>query len=325
MGLTDDLPEPTDLRAFWTDPEYRVAQAERVFARTAYLGEAGPFFQPVAGPGVVPLFLGSRPILDRETYWYEPAFSTLCPPPTLGFDPQNQWWQITRAIIKAGVERGRGRFLTTQPNLVEGLDVLAALRGTEDLLLELVDQPEAVHSVLRQMNDLYFRFFDGLYELIAPATPGGGCSSHYHVWAPGKVSKVQCDLGAMISPRAFAEFVLPYLDEQCRRLDYPLYHVDGPRALVHVDALLEIASLRAIQWMPGAGVEGPGSPRWYDLYRRIRAAGKSVLLLDVPPGEIEPLVRAVGPEGLLITTTAASEDEGLRLLRDARHWIRWPV
>jgi hypothetical protein len=322
IGPTADLPVPASLLGYWTDPDYRVGQAERVFARTAYLGEACPCFQPVAGPGVVPLFLGSQPTLDLQTMWYEPILSDLSSPPALRFDPAGEWWQRTRRLVAEGAERGRGRFLTTQPNLVEGFDVLAALRGQEAFLLDLADYPEAVHAGLKQLTDLYFRGYDALYELIAPATPGGGCASHYQVWGPGRVAKVQCDLGAMISPRTFAEFVLPYLDEQCRQLDYALYHLDGPHAIRHVDMLLGLASLRAIQWMPGAGVEGPESSRWYGLYRRILAAGKSVLLLDVPPDAVEPLVGALGPEGLLITTTASSEETGLRLLDAARHWTR---
>ena len=55
---------------------------------------------------------------------------------------------------------------------------------------------------------------------------------------------------------------------------------------------------------------------------QLARSGKSVLLLDVPPDAVEPLVGALGPEGLLITTTASSEETGLRLLDAARHWTR---
>ena len=73
------------------------------------------------------------------------------------------------------------------------------LRGMAELeVIDVLEHPEQVHAGLRQLADLYFEVFDGLYELIEPATPGGGCSSHYQVWAPGKLAKVQCDLGQAV-------------------------------------------------------------------------------------------------------------------------------
>jgi hypothetical protein len=72
--------------------------------------------------------------------------------------------------------------------------------------------------------------------------------------------------------------------------------------------------LRAIEWTPQAGLPRGGSPEWYPLYRRIRAAGKSVQAIEVEPHEVEPLIEAVGPDGLLIQTRAATEQEARDLL-----------
>ena len=43
-----------------------------------------------------------------------------------------------------------------------------------------------------------------------------------------------------------------------------------------------------------------GHPQWYDLYRRIKAGGKSVQAVGVKPEEVVPLLDAVGPEGMYI-------------------------
>ena len=79
--------------------------------------------------------------------------------------------------------------------------------------------------------------------------------------------------------------------------------------------LLEIEELDAIEWTPQAGIEGGGHPRWYDLYRRIKAAGKSVQAIGVKLDEIEPLIEAVGPEGLYILCWHDKEAEARALLR----------
>lgn len=319
-GYPEAAPEPDDPYLFWFDFAWRLASAEATLARTHYLGEAFPYFAPQLGPGSIALYLGSEPTVDKATIWYNPTFDSLATPPELRFDPENRWWRLNRDFVLAAVERGRGKYLVTHPDIIENLDVLASLRGTEPLLLDMLDHAASVHAVQAQVNDLYFRYFDDLYHPIAEATPGGGCASLFRVWGPGKVAKVQCDFAALISPRMFRDFVVPYLAEQCERLDYAVFHLDGPQCIGHVEALCEIPRLHAIQWTPGAANPGVGSPDWYDLYRKIRRGGKSCLILGAEPEEVEPLVREVGPEGLLISTKVESRAESESLLARARTW-----
>ena len=124
----------------------------------------------------------------------------------------------------------------------------------------------------------------------------------------------------MISPEMFAEFALPILQEQCRRLNYSIYHWDGPGQIPHLDLLLSIPELTGIQWTPGAGNPAVDSPRWFPLYRRIQAAGKRLVLLDTPASGIARLLAELSPQGLLIHTTVASEAEAEQLLKDVRRW-----
>ena len=119
-----------------------------------------------------------------------------------------------------------------------------------------------------------------IYDLIKDEW-GGNVYTAFSIWGPGRTGKVQCDASAMFSTRVFERLVAPALGEQCRWLDYSLYHLDGTQAMHHVDHLLAIDALNAIEWTPQAGIEGGGSPRWYDLYRRILAGGKGVQAVGV--------------------------------------------
>ena len=47
------------------------------------------------------------------------------------------------------------------------------------------------------------------------------------------------------------------------RLDHSLYHLDGPDAIKHVPALMELEKLDALQWTCGAGQPDGACPRWY--------------------------------------------------------------
>ena len=125
---------------------------------------------------------------------------------------------------------------------------------------------------------------DGLLLLLAvgPGPGGQAPERHFgHDLAPGSAGSSQ-----------------PFIREQCQWLDYSLYHLDGVAAIRHLDALLEIEELNAIQWTPGVGQPQGGDPCWYDLYQRIRAGGKAIMPCWVELDELQPLLDAVGPVGV---------------------------
>jgi len=305
--------EPADVRAKWTDAAYRRSKAEYDLAVTAEAAECFTHFDTNLGPGSLGALLGAAPRFSKSTVWYDPCIDDpdSCPPLRLSTE-NNPWWDTHVALIDAGLSLAAGRFPVAMPDLIEGLDTLAALRGTERLLTDLVERPAWVHRRLAEINEAYFAAFDRLYEKIR--FDGGNAFCIFMIWGPGRTAKVQCDLSCMISPAMFAQFAVPYLTQQCRRLDFCLYHLDGTTAMQHLDALLALEPIRAIQWTPQAGQPGGGDPRWYDLYRRIKAAGKAVQATGVKPAQVVPLVEAVGPEGLFVMTQAASAEEGQALL-----------
>jgi len=191
------------------------------------------------------------------------------------------------------------------PDLIEGLDTLASLRGTQRVLLDMVDRPDELAQEVQAVNDIWFAVFDRIYDEIN--IDGEMAFCYFSIWGPGRIAKLQSDISGMFGVRPFRRFVLPFIREQCQRLDYSLYHLDGVAAVRHLDALLEIEELDAIQWTPGVGEPQGGDPRWYDLYRRILAAGKSIMPCWVEVDELAPLLDAVGPEGVNVLMHFTSE------------------
>jgi hypothetical protein len=99
-------------------------------------------------------------------------------------------------------------------------------------------------------------------------------------------------------------------------VDHRLYHLDGPRALVHLDALLGTPELQAIQWVPGAGQSEIA--QWFPLLATVQRAGKS-LLIYLRPGELDLVLAALRthelrPAGLALDIGCADEDEAYACL-----------
>jgi hypothetical protein len=195
-------------------------------------------------------------------------------------------------VLDQTIPWARGRFLHQFPDLIEGLDVVAALRGTEPLLYDLFDRPEWVQAMMSRITALYFRYYDVLYDRLRDDLGG----SVFWTWAPGRLAKLQCDCSAMLSPQQFIDFQIPVLAEMCQRLSYTIYHLDGVEAVKHLDALLALEDLDVIQWTPGAGRPPVGDPAWYPLYRRILEAGKRVFLLGLTADQALGLKAEFGPD-----------------------------
>jgi hypothetical protein len=305
---------PEDHNFRWTNPGFRFARAEFELSQQFFGGEAFPFFDTQMGPGSLGMFLGSQPEFVLGTVWYHPCIEDLGSHPKLGFDPVARWFQAQAAVVDEGVRRGDGRFLVGMPDLIENIDTLAQLRGAQTLLVDMIEVPELIEQRLWEINDAFFAAFDALFARIRDDM-GGNAFSAFRIWGPGKTAKLQCDASAMFSPQMFRRFVVPPLSKQCEWLDFSLYHLDGTQALHHVPALLEIEALDAIQWTPQAGHPTGGNRQWFDLYRRIKSAGKGVQVFDIALDEVIPLLDAAGPEGLfIITRSASSQDEAERLL-----------
>ncbi|HEY0868021.1 MAG TPA: hypothetical protein VGE01_11610 [Fimbriimonas sp.] len=311
---------PERLEDRWTDPAYRTARDVRRLSRTYFGGAAFPYVDTVIGPGSLGLFLGNDPGFAPDTVWYEPAdpssLDKLGGPevPTRREIEGNRWFQVHLAFVEEALRVADGRFLVGMPDLIENLDTLAQLVGPEPLMYDLIERPAWVQRSIEQINFAYFEAFDAIYDRIR--TPwGGNAFAAFGLWGPGKTAKVQCDAFAMISPAMAREFVLPSLTEQCEWLDYSMFHLDGTQAMGHLEQLLAIEDLDAIEWTPQAGIESGGNPRWYDLYRGILGAGKSVQAIGVEAHEVLPLLDACGHEGMFVMATAPDEKTARALVQ----------
>jgi len=293
------------------DFAYRVNLSARACNQTIYLGEAVPAVAPDLAPNCLALFLGCRGVEQPGTVWCEPFIDD---PSEARFshDPANFYWQFCLRLALEQLRLGEEKLLPAFPDLIEGLDTLAAMRGTERLLVDLIERPEWVQACLRQITDLYFRHYDVLYDMFRD--DGGG--SVFWAWAPGRMAKFQCDFSAMISPDMFGEFMAPVLTEMSERVSYCMYHWDGPSALAHHDHLLAIPRLQVLQWTPGAGAATAADPVWWPYFHKTVDAGKRVFIGLSNIAQLRPLKNEFGEKlnSFMIGMGATSEQQGREIL-----------
>jgi len=293
-----------DLDQFWFDPVWRAQNLHYQLSKSSFKADIPPVANTHLGPGSLAACLGAELSGGEDTIWIKenPAFDG-----EIKLDENNKWWKLHQDLLTECKKLSAGKYYVGCPDLIEGLDTLASLRGTDTVLMDIMLQPEVLEEQLQKVNDIYFEVFDRLYNIIREGDEMTFC--YFSLWAPGTVSKLQSDISLMISEDDYRRFAQPYLREQTQKIDYTLYHLDGVDAMRHVDAILEIEELNAVQWTPGVGEPQGGDPRWYDLYKKILAGGKSIMANWVTFDELEPLIDNVGNQGLHINVDFKSEKD----------------
>ncbi len=273
IEVIPEMPEPPGWITGYstTNFDYRVNLGARACIGQHYLGEAVPVAAPDLAPNCLALYLGCKGVEMPGTVWCEPFIND---PAEARFDfrKDNFYWDFSYRLGQELLRLGKGKFLLHFPDLIEGLDTLAAMRDTQTLLMDLIERPEWVHACLRQITDRYFQCYDIFYDQYRDEVGG----SVFWAWAPGRMAKFQCDFSAMIGPDMFGEFMVPVLTEMCERVSYCMYHWDGPGAIPHHDHLLSIPALDMLQWTPGSGAEQCYDKRWWPLYHKTFDAGKKM-------------------------------------------------
>jgi hypothetical protein len=284
---------------------------DRFLATHHFLGECMPGFRPGFGPDQFAGFLGAPLLMGEsgDTSWSRKVvedWATFLP---LRVQEDGACWARMKAFHEAAAARCTGRCLLYNIDLHSNLDALEGLRGAERLLYDIMDTPDLVAEAMRQVRKLHRRVFDEFYHYGNKEELG--TTSWLHLYSRGRYGVIQSDFICLLTPAMFRSFALPAIEEEAASLDRACFHLDGPGALVHLDDLLAVNEIHAVQWVPGAG----NAPQhtWVDLLRRIQGAGKSVILYGTPD-EIRAFHGELDPALLVYDVKATSRDEGERLL-----------
>jgi hypothetical protein len=325
MTFPVENPKPSPTKTYdseaarWKDVEFRAEQQAVALENTIHYADALPITWPNLGPEIFSAWCGCGYHFGETTTWSDPCIHDWeRDAPMAVLDMDHELFRLMDRFTDRLIERGNGRFIVGLTDFHPGGDHLAALRDPEQLAFDMIENIDWIKKKLADSYSDYFTAYDHFYHKLKDA--GMPITSWTPLIHDGSYYIPSNDFSCMISEEMFREVFLPGLIEECRRLERSIYHLDGPGALRHLDALLDIAELDAVQWVAGAGNEG--FTRWIDVYKKIQAGGKGIQILGLRLEELPILFENLKPEGIFITNIGGidSKETADAVLKRLERW-----
>jgi hypothetical protein len=286
-------------------------QFENWADNTYFLGEAIPSFDISYGPDEFGAFVGAElHIADEEnTSWVTPFVNDWKNAEINLNEEPGSVWNRMKEYLKFAADYSENKFIINTIDFHTNLDLLSAIRGPQNLCMDLLDYPDEVESGLMKARKLFPVVYNKLYEI--GKMKERGTTSWLPFYCKDKFAVIECDFVCMISPNDSRRFLIPALTEEAEFLDHAIFHLDGVNALPHCDDILKIDAIDGIQWVPGDG-KAP-MLEWMDLLKKIQSHGKG-LFLQAKPEEVKKFHKELKPEGVFYMVDASSLKEADDLL-----------
>ena len=313
---------PESVEQKWLDEELIVNNARGAALHSTYFAEGAPNLFSNLGPGMLAACIGGSFKLAPNTVWFDqdPIVRDWDNMPEIAFNENSELWQHLMRIQKRGLLDGN--FPVSLTDLGGIMDIVASLRGTENLLYDLYDNPDEVKALSHHVTKLWLDAFDRQVALCG--STGLPYTSWMNIQSKLPWFPLQCDFCAMISPKQFEEFVLDDLVAQTEHMPRSIYHLDGPGEICHLDMLLDIPRLNGIQWTAGDGKPQLTDPCWFDMYKKIQDKKKNIVLLGAIRGnalpEVERLIKTLDPTGLYLSGWVGTADDCERFVETVARW-----
>ena len=309
---------PQEVEARWLDFDYLIKKARYQAENSYYTAETVPFYWPNLGPDIFAAMLGCSLQFSVDTCWSHPIVESWEDFHTFSIDKGNEWYRKLIDLTTLAVEDAKGDYAVGITDLHPGADAMVALRGPENLCLDLMDDPEQASDILMKLLPPLKDIFTQLYNLTKENN-GGGTTNWMTTYCNEPWYVTSCDFCTMISGEQFDSFVLPELLAEVDFFGNSIFHLDGVGAFRHLDRLLRIENLKGVQLVPGEG-EKP----IYECREEIRKIQQSKKMLQFygKPEDVLKACEFLEPEGVHILTFTDSPDEADAFVKEVEWRFR---
>jgi len=307
---------PSQKKAWWFNVETQINLFIQSIEGRKFHGETFPVFFPNLGPDVYAAFYGAELEFGEVTSWSIPLVCEWADVEKLKLDTDNEYFRKLEELTQCALEQCSGKFLVGYTDLHPGLDCVAAWRDPQQLCFDMIDNPDKV----RELVDLAIADFELIYNHFDDMLKGHNQLSVSWMGIPsfGRMHIPSCDFSTLISPAFFREFGLPILQREVQTMTHNIFHVDGKGVARHLDAILSVPQVHALQWVQGVGHDLP-IMQWLPFLKELQARGVP-MIVDLNKKELHAFMAEMKPQGLFLWIATDTEQEELDILKLIRQW-----
>jgi hypothetical protein len=319
-------PEGASYIPSWrTDPEKEWTGIGQIISRNCYYWDRTDFFADAFAVldhkwsvATARLF-GCKPVYNDIEAWVEPCITgtegELSLPALIEDGPG---WRWMMDVTREACERSAGRYFTrTDWGNYTG-DILAALRGPMLLMEDFAMNRDWLKKAASLVTEALLKIYRSLCGITDAYQQVEGNVNYLGCWSGKTTIALDCDISCMISPEDYAYYFFDDIVTAVESAGNSIYHLDGPNAVKHLDKIMSIKALNAVQWVPGAGHEAIA--QWFDLLKHIQKNGRKALLIEISPDEAGQVIRNLSPEGLAVSIRCKDRSQAEKLISLFEKW-----
>ena len=300
-----DLLTPQHIRPsdFLADYERLYEQSQRIdddFIRGVSPLTAFPWMEAMLGCSAQ-LAEASIWAVERDAEWQELE--------SISIADENPWLQKYLEFLRVLSDYAAGRFPVSQPILRGVTDIIGALRGHDQALVDGLESPERIRSLGARCAEALVSVLKRHFEIVQPFLDGY-VVEQYCLWAPGQIARLQEDASSIYSPDMYVDLI-----QESDRLvasSFPLSMIHlHSSSLFIIDAFLEIEEIDVFQVNRDVG--GVELREMLPALKKILDSNRSLILRGPLTEDDLRLAKAnLDPRGLLIQIVVDHEREASR-------------
>jgi len=228
----------------------------------------------------------------------------------LELDHQNPWFRIYMEFAQALVACSNGRFPVSHAAELGPTDLHAVVRGHNESIMDLVDEPEKSAKLLWRMGDIFREVTEEFWKRV-PLFHGGYFDAQYSLWSPGPIIRMQEDATAVFSPTLYRKFVQPVDRMLAGHFPNSFIHLHST-SMYLLEAFLEVEEIKCFEI--NNDVSGPPLENMIPYFRRVQKARRPLLIRgSFSVQEMRLLLDALEPRGLFLNIMVNTMEEVERL------------
>lgn len=305
------------LKDRWMDAEFQAQSFLDSIRGQRFNAETFPVYMPNLGPNFLAAVHGTDMIFGENTSWCEPMVNHMGDLKKIRFSKENPYYKQMRKLTEAALQMCSDQFLVGYTDLHPGMDCAAAWRGSENLCFDLMLDPDMVHELLRLSTEHLLDVYDEYYELLTAHNQPSVTWMNIPV-PGGRMHIPSNDFSFMISPEQFNEYALPILRQEVKTMTHNVFHVDGKGVARHIDSILSVPGVRAIQWVQGMADDYP-IMQHLGFIRYVQSKGASIIV-DLDKSDLERFMEVMSPKGIFLWVATDNEEEEHAIIGKLLRW-----